>query len=95
MCKAVRKQMKDIFDIDNAIPFSSGKQKALASDAGLVEDPIAPPPTPAPPESFDPDAVSARDKARRRTRLAYGRAGTITSPTGAAATGQPKTLLGS
>jgi hypothetical protein len=80
-----------------AIPFSSAKQKALAKDAGLVKDPVDPTqtPVPPPPETFDPDAVSARDRARRRTQLAYGRGSTITSPTGAVATTQPKTLLGS
>lgn len=51
-------------------------------------------PTP-PPESTDPEVLAARDRARRRARLAGGFQSTVnTSPAGAPYTGQPKRLTG-
>jgi len=45
--------------------------------ADIANSQTQPAPTPPAPELFDPDAIAARDKARRLARRAYGRSGTI------------------
>lgn len=68
--------------------------KSLGKSLGTV--PAATPdiPVPPPPESIDEGAYLARDRSRRRARLAGGQGSTQTGAT-AAYSAAPKSLLGS
>jgi hypothetical protein len=71
-----------------------GYRAGLAADKAAGYGPITPPPAPpapAPPESIDEGAYVARDRSRRRARLANSGVSASAAPYSAA----PKGLLGS
>lgn len=65
--------------------------QGLGKGLGTVRDPPPPIPTPPPPETIDEGAYIARDRSRRRARLAGGQQGTASASYSA----EPKRLLGS
>lgn len=68
--------------------------KGLGKALGTVPGPTPTIPAPPPPEQIDEGAYMARDRSRRRARLAGGQASTQTGAS-ASYSAAPKSLLGS
>lgn len=68
--------------------------KSLGKSLGTVPQPAPEIPVPPPPESIDEGAYLARDRSRRRARIAGGQSSTQTGAS-AAYSAAPKSLLGS